>query len=1517
MNKNIKRMFFVLTLVTLLATVGAVCAVDDTNSTAVTDNSVSDVEVSDSVSDTVAAEPATTDDNKVNTKIIEKENKNLKTATKTVEVNNFNEFTTSINNAINDADNNEYIINLNTGNYQMVNNFGFTKSSPITKSITINGNNQVINSSLYTNLNFNNVQTNIIIKDLTINSRLNVYTTNMILINVITNNGVNIYSNSNITIQNSTLNNTLNNNAKVTLADDCIFTQQFSLGGTGQTITNDTERLIPYMNTFNGTYTLKNMNITSPISNYGNLTISNSTINTTINHYSGILTIDDDVTFGQNTTINGNGQFVINDTDKILPYMNTFNGTYTLKNMNITSQKTNYGNLTISNSTINTTINHYSGILTIDDYVTFGSQAVIVNSAPIVINNTDKILPYLRNYNDTYVINDISSSFGGKYNYGNLTIKNSTIFSSNGGQFANYGDLTIIDSKITASLYNGGGTLTIINSTINNGISNYKYNYVTGTIILGDDVIFGENFAINGELNIVCNDTDKILPYIPTYSGNYTLNNITITQRKTNNGNLTLNNTTINAYITNNGNLTIDNTTINQGIINNGNLTLGNNITFSDQIQISGNGKVISENINQVLPYMTTFYGETTVSLEKSQNLQNYGNLTIENSTINKQFTNNQNSQLTFDNCTINFMPFNYGTMTITNTTLNTTIQNTGELIISDDTLLTGKVKISGNGTITINDTERIAPLLMEYNGNYTLQNMTINEMKTNHANLTLINCIINNPITNKGNLTLINCTLNSTSLSNTGVLTIDENTNIIRDNHKITGTGVIITNNITPLLNYISRINGNHTISDTNLTKKYTFNGNVTLNNCNITIPNNSNLGTLTLNNCTVNVGEENIFIDNLGTLIIRKDTEIIGQINNNGGQTNYSEAPKVYVVNNRTVDYFFNSTGLTSIVNPGDTLDFQGEIKINGKTLIVDKPVNIISTTKDAYVDLNTTGGSYMGENPGASFIINKDGSYTNVSGIYFHNTQLWLYNTNHVILDNISAVVENQRVGSGVGQTSIRANSSYITVKNSYFYTKDNGGSSTLVLAWADNCIIENNTIEGDGFIGNMLYITTYNIDIPTDIIFNSHNKLINNTIRGPEAQPTCFGICFCGIDNLIDGNTITYNGTGITQQWGSGIDGIETSESAFNNSDNIVSNNKLYGGCGINAGDVIYNNYMEGRLSAPKLAYNNTANSANIYSETSELINNTILGPITIIDGINSSKIINNTITGDINIPQRTNTITITGNNITGNITLDGSNNIITDNNIITNQEYTITSKRTSNGNIITNNHLIAKTLTGDKSVNINKDTNTIENNTPYENILKINTEELTVGQNTTITASIYNGQDINTSINKGKVTFKVNGKTLKDENGKVIYAKVVNGTATIENYIVPEDWAKEGTTIQAVYSGSTQCEKLTSEKTNITVNPKELTLTTTASTTQLTATLSDNTINTGKIVFKINGKTVKDANGKVIYAKVVNGTASVDYTLPESYKAGNYTVTATFIASGYDRLEASETLTVTA
>ncbi|AWX31810.1 hypothetical protein AW729_01320 [Methanosphaera sp. BMS] len=203
-----------------------------------------------------------------------------------------------------------------------------------------------------------------------------------------------------------------------------------------------------------------------------------------------------------------------------------------------------------------------------------------------------------------------------------------------------------------------------------------------------------------------------------------------------------------------------------------------------------------------------------------------------------------------------------------------------------------------------------------------------------------------------------------------------------------------------------------------------------------------------------------------------------------------------------------------------------------------------------------------------------------------------------------------------------------------------------------------------------------------------------------------------------------------------------------------------------------------------------------------------------------------------------------------------------------------------------------------------------------------NTLKVDTTEFTIGQPATIQASIYYGSQINTTINKGKITFKVNGKTLKDADGKVIYAKVVNGTAVIEDYVVPSDWAKENTTIQAVYSGSSDVAKMTSDKETVTINAEETTITTydvTASIgdeVKLTATInSPNTINTGKIVFKINGKTVKDSNGKVIYAKVVNNQVVVNYTVPADMKAKSYNLTAVFISSEYERIEDTKTLTV--
>ena len=201
-------------------------------------------------------------------------------------------------------------------------------------------------------------------------------------------------------------------------------------------------------------------------------------------------------------------------------------------------------------------------------------------------------------------------------------------------------------------------------------------------------------------------------------------------------------------------------------------------------------------------------------------------------------------------------------------------------------------------------------------------------------------------------------------------------------------------------------------------------------------------------------------------------------------------------------------------------------------------------------------------------------------------------------------------------------------------------------------------------------------------------------------------------------------------------------------------------------------------------------------------------------------------------------------------------------------------------------------------------------------------LKVDTTTFTLLEPNNITASIYYGDNLARNISKGKVTFKVNGKTLKDSNGKVIYVKIVNGTATIENYMISDTWNKQ-TTIQAVYSGSVDVESLKSEKENITITKAAPTITlsdVTATQGQsieinMQVTLLQNPVNTGKLIIKINGKTIKDANGKVIFATVTNGMATILYTIPESMKAKDYPLTAIFTSTDYERAEATKTLTV--
>ena len=203
------------------------------------------------------------------------------------------------------------------------------------------------------------------------------------------------------------------------------------------------------------------------------------------------------------------------------------------------------------------------------------------------------------------------------------------------------------------------------------------------------------------------------------------------------------------------------------------------------------------------------------------------------------------------------------------------------------------------------------------------------------------------------------------------------------------------------------------------------------------------------------------------------------------------------------------------------------------------------------------------------------------------------------------------------------------------------------------------------------------------------------------------------------------------------------------------------------------------------------------------------------------------------------------------------------------------------------------------------------------------VITIDPVMLSTDKTVNITAKI-NAVDSDTIINEGKVVFKLNGKTLKDENGKVIYVKVVNGVASII-YSLSNLSNFDNLNITATYSGSTTFESSKSDA--VTIEKPEFTtpiITINNMTAKLrdqitiNATIKDldgNNIQNGKVVFKIDGKTVKDSDGKVIYVNIVNGKVSVEYDTSK-LKVGNHTIKVVMISSDFDsRIEQTATLTI--
>ena len=195
------------------------------------------------------------------------------------------------------------------------------------------------------------------------------------------------------------------------------------------------------------------------------------------------------------------------------------------------------------------------------------------------------------------------------------------------------------------------------------------------------------------------------------------------------------------------------------------------------------------------------------------------------------------------------------------------------------------------------------------------------------------------------------------------------------------------------------------------------------------------------------------------------------------------------------------------------------------------------------------------------------------------------------------------------------------------------------------------------------------------------------------------------------------------------------------------------------------------------------------------------------------------------------------------------------------------------------------------------------------------------ETFILGESSEISTSITcNG----VAVTEGVVIFRVNGKTLRDDDGNVIFIPLDENGVTSTPINVTLEFLKEGTTIQAVYMGSniyepqlSQAIPVTVEKKIATVSLNDVTVAKGKSTEiTVSVTCNDQPINSGRVALKVNGKTIKDETGNAVYINVKEGVAVIPYTVSERLKTNVYDLTAVFTDSYFDRSVAEAKLTVT-
>ena len=1230
--------------------------------------------------------------------------------------------------------------------------------------------------------------------------------------------------------------------------------------------------------------------------NYGNITINNVIVKCSSDEVwmsnEGIIQIKGNFTIKDinNQIHNFNEGFIVygDIPDVINPTL--FNSTETIENMTFIKQSTNYGNLTLINPVINAQITNY------------GNITIINATGSSIINNTNR-LPSSSSINNNGYLTAINCSY-----------VNTTINFDNVNNLIN---CEFINTK-TVSVHNGS----VINCSFINhtAITNDKYADIFGALRIH---MLGFNRTNVSVINSVfennnIKNTDSLSQGIiggaaitsSTQYVNLSVNNCTF---KNNSVNTTSTWHSYNggAAIYADNNLTVTNCTFDDNYVESPHGTVTNGGWYYQIMECGMGGAILVAPINiydhyarTVIIDNNTFTGNNAsingsalylMGTNNDSNIAITNNIFTDNSKASETiYIRNYIEQVSPNNDGNNYLKYFNPNTNITN---NTYINNSFQFKSLN---LTAPSKVYSGDNITIAlDVELENPQFYDadilekcdytwyVNGENITNKQTQMDVQINNTNyITYVTPSISNQRTRVVAIT-------PTVLND--IIITPENINqyvfegelIVSANSRLIFQGEF--NNIGEIYN-----NKNEVIFDGT---------NATFTNTAFVIEaQNNTLQNMNINNTDTSdyiitiIGNDNTITNN--TLTQYNNQGKTAAIYNNNGENNKITQNTIKV-----------SGPALSITYEGGatTANTQGILSVGGQNnTITYNNITVDNSTDSEQAQFGTI------EAITAPAGTNNNISYNNINctGARFNYGINTLENVvnNQITYNNITVTgyryTDGIQVGNGANNNLIANNNIKLTCLNdtpvdeaaiSYGIIVTSQGGSI-----SDNNTITENTININGAVN-------YGMEIYTATNTNINNN--NITLTGVKSM----GIGYAHSPNsTVTNNTITTNDDS-TQPLNSVTEEIQPASTGIKiqqDSDNIIIENNT-----ITNNDKAKTDKTIDTTDANTTIKNNKLTSSTGYGdETTKTISDTTLE--------------NNTIetTTTIEVPETI--ITKTPTTITANVTtIDGTpinggtitftqgNEAIAQAEVIDGvATATVTFKEEEDATIT------ASYTPESTGLSTSSDEATTSIQAPQTQ-LNIEDVELAAGETVTLTATVTDQAGNN--ITGGKIIFKVNGKTVKDTNGKVIYAKVVDGVATVE-YIVPDSLAGKDVNITAVYSGSSKYNK---ESTTITktVAAQEPTLTITPITddvqTGSTITLKakvaagDKAITTGKIVFKINGKTVKDENGKVIYAKVdANGEVSVDYNLG-NLKAGTYTLEATFISPNYDKITSNTTMTV--